>query len=59
MQPATLPPPMNNRKDARHEEKRGEGGEQQPADNRAAERGVLLAAFAEADSHGYHANDHG
>ena len=59
MQPATLPPPVNNRKDARHEEKRGEGSDQQPADDGAAERSVLLAAFTETDGHGHHANDHG
>ena len=37
----------------------GEGREAQPADNRAAERRVLLAAFTEADGHRQHADDHG
>src|ERR1700738_4617971 len=33
-------------------------GEDQPADHRAPERGVLLAAFAEAERHRRHADDH-
>ena len=41
-----------------HEEQRGEGRDQQPADDRAAERRVLLAALAEAERHRQHADDH-
>src|SRR5258708_37078829 len=35
------------------------GGEAHPADNGAAEGGILFAAIAEAEGHGDHADDHG
>jgi len=40
-------------------EKSGNGGQQQAANHGAAQRGVLLAAVAQAQSHGHHADDHG
>src|SRR5260370_5693313 len=58
-QPSALPASMNNGKDARDEEKSSKGGEQQPADNGAAERRVLFAAFPQANRHGHHADNHG
>src|ERR1035437_9903275 len=39
--------PMNDRKHAGHEEQSRERGNDQAADNGPAERGILLAAFAE------------
>ena len=42
----------------RHEEQCGAGGEDQAADHRAAERRILLAAFAHAERHRRHADDH-
>src|SRR5205814_10350878 len=36
----------------------GEGRERQPADDDAAEGGVLLPALAEPEGHGEHAEDH-
>src|SRR5580765_6734217 len=45
--------------DERHDEQRGEGGDDEAADDGAAERGVLFAALAEAERHGQHADDHG
>src|SRR5579859_13498 len=54
-----FPAPVNDRKDARNEEQSREGGEQQPADHRATERRVLLAAFSHANGHGHHADNHG
>src|SRR6202011_871184 len=44
--------------DNRHEDQRGHGCERQPADDRATERRVLLAAFAQAQRHRRHADDH-
>ena len=43
----------------RHNKKGGDGGKEQAADDGAAERRVLFAAFAEAERHGQHAEDHG
>ena len=43
----------------RHEKQRGERGDHQAANDRAAERRVLLAAFPEAQRHRQHADDHG
>src|SRR5664279_6371530 len=37
---------------------RRDGGEDQPPDHRAAERGVLLAALAQGQRHRRHADDH-
>src|SRR5262249_23134943 len=42
----------------RNEQQRRYGREHQPADHRAAERRVLLAAFAEPERHRQHADDH-
>jgi hypothetical protein len=42
-----------------HEKQSGDGCQQQAADHGAAERSVLLAAFAEAERHRQHAHDHG
>src|SRR5881409_721254 len=50
--------PAKHAVDHRHEEERGEGREREPADDDAAERGVLLAALAEAEGHRQHAEDH-
>ena len=50
---------MNHGENARHKKERRERGEKQAADDGAAERSVLLAAFAEAEGHGHHADDHG
>ena len=44
--------------DGRDEEQRGDGGHDQAADHGAAERRVLLAAFAQAERHRDHADDH-
>ena len=41
------------------EKKRGDGGAKQSADDRAAERRILLAPVAKAESHRHHADDHG
>src|SRR5260370_11194291 len=35
-----------------------DGGEQQSANNRAAEGRILFASFAESEGHGHHADDH-
>src|SRR5579883_3583953 len=42
-----------------HKQQGCHGGKDQSADHGAAERGVLLAAFAEAQRHRRHADDHG
>src|SRR5581483_5147536 len=42
-----------------NDEQGGYGGEEEASDDRAAERRILLAAFAQAESHGQHADDHG
>src|SRR6266567_5236801 len=52
-------PRSNDREDRRHKEESGKCGEQQSADYGAAERSVLLAAFAQPESHGHHADNHG
>ena len=49
---------MQQREDRGYKEERGDGGEAESADDGAAERGVLLAAFSRAQSHGHHADDH-
>src|SRR5579862_2518515 len=41
-----------------HEKQGREGGEYQPADDGAAQGSVLLAAFAQPESHRNHADDH-
>ena len=52
-------PAVREPEDRRHEEERGAGRQQKAADHRAAQRSVLLAAFAEAEGHRDHADDHG
>src|SRR5947207_6440017 len=41
-----------------NDEERGERRHREPADDRAAQRRVLLAALAEPEGHGEHADDH-
>src|SRR5581483_11252648 len=50
---------MQNAKDDRDEHERRDRRKDQAADDGAAERGVLLAAFAETERHRRHADDHG
>ncbi len=45
--------------DGGNEDEGGDGGGGEAADDGAAERRVLFAAFAEAERHGDHADDHG
>src|SRR5947207_9327952 len=52
-------PPAEHAVDDRDEEERGEGGHGEPADHRAPQRSVLLAALAEPEGHRQHADDHG
>src|SRR5580704_16119145 len=42
-----------------YKNERCDGGAEQTADDRATERRILLAAIAEAEGHGNHADDHG
>ena len=56
---ALLEPAVHDREEGRHEEESGDGGQQQSADDGAAEGRILLAAFAQAEGHGHHADDHG
>src|SRR5579875_3033701 len=51
--------PMKQREHGGNKDEGGDGGETESTDNGAAERSVLLAAFAEAHSHGNHTDDHG
>src|SRR5882724_3407815 len=57
--PAALQPCVNDFENARHKKQSCEGRENQAADDGSSEGSVLLAAFAEADGHGNHADDHG
>src|SRR6267143_3009812 len=50
---------MDDAEDNGNEDERSYGCERQPADDRATERCVLLAAFAQAERHGRHTDDHG
>src|SRR5882672_2418841 len=50
---------MYDAEDNGNEDQSGHGRERQPADDRAPERRVLLAAFAQAQGHRRHADDHG
>ena len=56
--PAWAVVPVNQAEHHRHEEQRRDGREHQAADDRAAERRILLAAFAQAQRHRQHADDH-
>ena len=49
---------MHDAENDGNEHQRRDGREDQAADDRAAERRVLLAAFAEAERHRHHADDH-
>src|SRR5437762_7809420 len=51
--------PAEDAVDQRNEEERGEGRHQEAADDRAAQRRVLLAPLAEAERHRQHAEAHG
>src|SRR5262249_46537465 len=52
-------PSLHEGEDRGKEQQRGQRAEQQPADDGAAERRDLLAAFADAERHGQHTGDHG
>src|ERR1700685_2707296 len=49
---------MDDTEHDRDEEERRDGGENEPTDHGAAERGILLAALAQAERHRQHADDH-
>src|SRR5665213_4368177 len=53
------PLPMQHAEHSGHEEQSGDGGANQTADHCAAERSVLFAAFAQAQRHRDHTDDHG
>ena len=59
MAPAPFETGMNHRENAGYEKQGSKSCEQKTADDRAAERSILFAAFAETESHGHHADDHG
>src|SRR5580700_1251872 len=50
---------VNHGKYHGHKKQRSKSGEEQTADDGAAQRSVLLAALAQADRHRNHADDHG
>src|SRR5580658_7843889 len=50
--------PVNDAEHHRDKEERRNGGEDQPADYGAAERGVLFAALTETQRHRQHADHH-
>src|SRR5438874_13715601 len=50
--------PAQNAVDDRNEKERGKGRHGETADDRAAQRRILLTAFAEAQRHREHADDH-
>ena len=50
---------MHRGKHHRHEEQGGHGGEDQATNHGASQRCILLGAFAQAQRHGDHADDHG
>src|SRR5215470_17166558 len=54
-----MPAPMEQAEHGGNEDQSGDGGAEEAADDRAAERRVLLAAVAQAEGHGNHADDHG
>src|ERR1700722_4509873 len=59
MMSATLEPGVNDGEKTRHEKQRRKSRKEQTADNGTTQGGILLAAFAKADGHGHHADDHG
>src|SRR5690606_3114092 len=50
---------MDDAEHDRDENQGGDGGEDQAADDGAAQRRILFAAFAKAERHRRHADDHG
>src|SRR5579864_1554885 len=56
--PPCLSPAMEYRENTRYEEQSGHRCEQQPTDHRPSQGGVLLAAFAEAQRHRHHSDNH-
>src|SRR5258706_15273193 len=50
---------MKGKKTCGKKKRGGGGAKDKPADNGAAEGGILFAAIAEAEGHGDHADDHG
>src|SRR5580658_5013305 len=50
--------PVNDAEHHRDEEERRNGGEDEPADHGAAERGILFAALTQAQRHRQHADHH-
>ena len=50
---------MQKGKDRGHEDKGGDRRERKTTDDGTAQGGVLLAAIAETERHGNHADDHG
>src|ERR1700739_136503 len=59
MMSATPERGVKNGENTRNEKQRRESRKEQTADNGATQGGILLAAFAKADGHGHHADDHG
>src|SRR5580704_18175612 len=51
--------PVNDAEDDGNEDERGDRRKNQPTDDGATERRVLLATLAQAERHGGHADDHG
>ncbi len=49
---------MDHAEDCRDEKQRRHRGEEQPANNGAAERRILFSTFSQADRHREHSNDH-
>src|SRR5215470_10817937 len=54
-----MPAPMEQAEHGGNEDQSGDGGAEKTANDRAAERRVLLAAVTQAEGHGNHADDHG
>ena len=50
---------MQQAKNGRDEKQRGNRRENQSSDDRAAERRILFASFAQSHGHGNHADNHG
>ena len=52
-------PAMKHGEDRGHEDQGGHGRAEQAADDRSAQRRILLAAIAQPERHRHHADDHG
>src|SRR5258708_696216 len=50
---------MKHRERAGYEKQGSKSREQEAADDRSAERGILLTAFPKTQSHGHHTDNHG